>query len=74
MFVIAAFTLVASALIIFIGFKLYRLESVGRFGTLIIASVALLGVPFGTVFGILTLVLLTKSETMDIFRERNKYL
>lgn len=72
--VVGVFTLVVSVLTIFIGYKLYRLESIGRLGSMIVASFALLAIPFGTVLGILALYLLTKPETMELFRERNKYL
>lgn len=72
--VIGVFTLVVSVLTIFIGYKLYRLESIGRLGSMIIAAFALLAIPFGTVLGILALYLLTKPETMELFKERNKYL
>ena len=61
-------------LTIYVGYKLYRLENIGRFGTMIVAAFALLMVPFGTVFGIIALVLMSKPETIELLRERNKYL
>ncbi len=70
---VGVFTLLFSALIIFFGYKLYKLENIGRFGTMIVACFALLMIPFGTVFGALTLYLLTKPDIMEIFKDRNKY-
>ena len=73
-FVVAVIVLIVSVLTIYVGYKLYHLENIGRFGSMIIASFALLMVPFGTAFGIISLVLLSKSETIELIRERNKYL
>ncbi len=72
--VIAVMILVISALAVFVGYKLYHLENIGRFGTMIFASFALLMVPFGTIYGIISLVLLSKPETIELLRDRNKYL
>ena len=73
-FVVAVIALIVSVLTIYVGYKLYRLENIGRFGTMIVAAFALLMVPFGTVFGIIALVLMSKPETIELLRERNKYL
>ena len=72
--VIAVMLLVVSVLAVFVGYKLYHLENVGRFGTMIFASFALLMVPFGTVYGIISLVLLSRPDTIELLRDRNKYL
>ena len=73
-FVLAVMILLVAGASIFFGYKLYRLENIGRFGSMVIASFALLGVPFGTIFGIISLVLLTRPETIVMFRERNRYV
>jgi len=72
--VLAVMMLVISVLVIYIGYKLYRLENTGRFGSMIVAAFALLAVPFGTAFGIISLVLLSKPETIELLREKDKYL
>lgn len=72
--ILAVMILVISVLVIFIGYKLYRLENIGRFGSMIVAAFALLAVPFGTAYGIISLVLLSRPETIELLRERNKYL
>jgi MFS family permease len=56
------------------GYKLYYLNNSGRFGTLVLSSLILIVVPFGTIFGIISLVLLNKPETIELLRERNRYL
>ncbi|MFW9928924.1 MAG: hypothetical protein ACFFD1_06010 [Candidatus Thorarchaeota archaeon] len=65
---------VIAILAIYFGYKLYKLENTGRFGTMIIASLTLLAVPFGTVYGVLSLILLNRPDTIELIRERNKYL
>ena len=64
--VLAVLIAVISVLTIFAGLKLYRLENIGRFSSMIIASFTLLMVPFGTVFGIISLYVLTKPETIEL--------
>ena len=59
---------------IYFGYKLYKLENVGRFGTLVVSSLLLIFIPFGTIFGIISLVLMSRPETIDLIRERNRYL
>ena len=73
-FIIAVMILLVAGFSIYVGYKLYRLENIGRFGSMILACFALLGVPFGTIFGIISLVLLTRPETIEMFRERNRYI
>lgn len=71
---LGSFFVIFSVLGIFSGIKLYNLQNNGRFGTMIIACLMLVIVPFGTVFAIISLVLLSKPETIELMRERNKYL
>jgi len=71
---LAGIILIVSASAVFVGYKLYRLENVGRFGTLIFASLSLIMIPFGTVYGVICFYLLSKPETIELLRNRNQYL
>ena len=68
------FILVFSSVAIFFGIKLYNLQHNGRFGTMVIASLLLVMVPFGTIFGVISLVLLNDPKTIQLIRDRNNYL
>lgn len=69
---VAIITFIVSVLIVYVGYKLYKLENIGRLGTMIVSSLALLMVPFGTIYGIISLVLLTKPDAIELFNEKNK--
>lgn len=67
---IAIIILLVSVSCIYFGYKLYNLESKGRFGSMIIASLSLLAIPFGTVFGIIALVILNRSEAIQLLSHK----
>ena len=55
---------------IYFGVKLFQLTQIGRIGTLLIASLLLIFIPFGTIFGIFSLYLLIQPKTIEIFRKK----
>ena len=63
-----------AAIALYSGFSLYNLKNSGRFGTLAVSCLMLILVPFGTIFGIISLLVLSKPETIELLRERNRYL
>ena len=68
---LAVIMFIVSSAIVFVGYKLYKLENIGRLGSMVVSALSLLMVPFGTIFGIISLVLLTKPETIEMFKEKN---
>ena len=67
---IGVLVLIVSGCAIYFGYKLYRLENSGRFGTMILSCFALLAFPFGTVFGIISLILLNRPETIQLLQTK----
>ena len=57
---------------IYFGSKLFQLQQIGRIGTMLVGSLYLIIPPFGTVFGIFSLYLLIKPQTIEIFRAKAK--
>ena len=55
---------------VYFGVKLFQLKQIGRIGSMLVAALQLIFPPFGTFFGVLTLYLLIKPETIDIFRKK----
>ena len=57
---------------IYFGIKLFQLKQIGRIGTMLVGALFLIFFPFGTIFGIFSLVLLIKPEAVEIFRKKSK--
>ena len=57
---------------VFFGFKLFQLQQLGRIGTMVICAINLINIPFGTIFGVLSLYVLVKPETIELFRKHEK--
>lgn len=49
------------------GRRLLQYRSSGRMGTIVIGVLHLINFPFGTAFGLATLVILTRPEVIDLF-------
>lgn len=57
---------------VYFGMKLFQLKQIGRIGTMLVAALQLIFIPFGTIFGITSLYLLTRPNTIEIFRKKKQ--
>ena len=53
---------------ILVGISLYKFNSFGRIGTMVNGALGILNVPFGTLFGIASIYLLTRPEADVVFK------
>lgn len=62
--------IIFGALSVYFGYKLYQFKQMGRIGTMVISALNLFNIPFGTIFGIFSLILLTKPEVIKLFNQK----
>ena len=66
-FIIGILLVIFGILSVYFGTKLFQFQQMGRIGTMVISSLQLINVPFGTIFGVAALYLLVKREVIALF-------
>lgn len=68
LFILALFLFAYAIASIYFGIRLLQEKSSGRIGTMIIASINLAWIPFGTLYGLVALYLLTRPDVEQRYR------
>ena len=66
-FTIGILLVIFGILSVYFGTRLYQFKQMGRIGTMVIAALQLINIPFGTIFGVIALYLMVRPEVVSLF-------